>query len=347
MNSLSLIARSLGGTPDTDAGNVARTTGEPVRSRNLPRYICPVSSYSFHVPGAVLDARVVTQIGEIVRPYSLPYYEHWKAHPYNPPSKEVTEPVTVDGVRTVDEVIADGGTYRTRSWSITETSGVVHASEYGEFPFERLNDFSRAAFVFDAPPYGPSAPSVAIDANDWGISATIQAEPDKIGTLSQDVRNVLESAIDQEKIRALLPAFKVFIGHGGDRKWEVVRDYISDAGYEIESFESFTRAGEMTLAVVEQMISRSTVAVVVMTGVDVLKDGRVMARQNVVHEIGLAQGLLGISNTIVLLENGTEEFTNISGLTQIRFPVGEIHVTKPEVLATLANHARRLGYPQA
>ncbi len=103
----------------------------------------------------------------------------------------------------------------------------------------------------------------------------------------------------------------------------------------------------MTLAVVEQMVSRSTVAVVVMTGVDVLKDGRVMARQNVVHEIGLAQGLLGIANTIVLLENGTEEFTNIQGLTQVRFASGEIHRTKREVLATLANHARRRGHQQS
>lgn len=292
----------------------------------------------------MLDARVVTEMGEILRPYSLPYYERWKSH-----AKKGDEETVWIGVeeRKLVDVIASGGTYDNTGCTVTETSGVVHTFGRQDFPLDRLKEFARVAFKFETPSYGDPETSVTIDANEWGTSATIKAAAENIETLSQDIRTLLESVVDQERIRALLPAFRVFIGHGGDNKWEVVRDYISDAGYEIESFESDTRAGEMTLAVVEQMVSRSTVAVVVMTGVDVLKDGRVMARQNVVHEIGLAQGLLGIANTIVLLENGTEEFTNIQGLTQVRFASGEIHRTKREVLATLANHARRRGHQQS
>ena len=45
---------------------------------------------------------------------------------------------------------------------------------------------------------------------------------------------------------------------------------------------------------------------------------------NVVHEAGLFQGRLGFDRAIVLLEEGCEEFSNISGLGQIRFPRGKI-----------------------
>lgn len=293
-----------------------------------------MSSYSFRVPGAVLDARVVTQLGEILRPYSLPYYEFQLTHPANPEHQSA-----------VTHILASGGSMQMTRWSITQTSGVVHDDVGQNFPLDLLKDFVRVSFVF-APHNFADTTHVAIDADEWGISATIKAEADKIDSLIQDVRSLLDSAIDQDKVRALLPPFTVFVGHGGDRKWEVVRDYISDAGYAIECFEADTRAGNMTLDVVMQMLSRSTVAVVVMTGVEKLRDGRILARQNVVHEIGLAQGLLGVENTIVLLEDGTEEFTNISGLTEVRFPKGEIHITRSEVLTTLANHARRRGQQQ-
>lgn len=48
------------------------------------------------------------------------------------------------------------------------------------------------------------------------------------------------------------------------------------------------------------------------------------ARLNVVHEAGLFQGRLGFRKAIVLLEEGCEEFSNIHGLSQIRFPKGDI-----------------------
>ena len=65
------------------------------------------------------------------------------------------------------------------------------------------------------------------------------------------------------------------------------------------------------------------------------KDGTLRARQNVVHEAGLFQGKLGFSRAIILLEEGTEEFSNIHGLHQIRFGKGNIKESFGDVLAVL------------
>ena len=72
-----------------------------------------------------------------------------------------------------------------------------------------------------------------------------------------------------------------------------------------------------------------------MTGEDETPDGKFRARQNVIHEIGLFQGRLGFNKAIVLLEEGTEEFSNIHGIEQIRFTKGKIKETFGETLAVL------------
>ena len=68
-----------------------------------------------------------------------------------------------------------------------------------------------------------------------------------------------------------------------------------------------------------------------MTAEDERIDGVMQARMNVIHEVGLFQGRLGFTNAIVLLEEGCEEFSNIAGLGQIRFPAGRISAAFEEV----------------
>lgn len=133
--------------------------------------------------------------------------------------------------------------------------------------------------------------------------------------------------------------FQVFVGHGGDRQWEVVRDFLTAADIDNVTFESDERAGYATLETVAQMIYGAKVSVCVMTASDKMVDKTSRARENVVHEIGFSQGALGVANTIILLENGVSEFTNIAGLTQIRFDRGEIHTTRERVIAAI--EARR------
>jgi predicted nucleotide-binding protein len=72
-----------------------------------------------------------------------------------------------------------------------------------------------------------------------------------------------------------------------------------------------------------------------MTGEDELADGKIHARMNVVHEAGLFQGRLGFTKAIILLEEGCEEFSNVQGLGQIRFPRGNIRAAFEEIRQVL------------
>ena len=76
-------------------------------------------------------------------------------------------------------------------------------------------------------------------------------------------------------------------------------------------------------------------AFLVMTAEDEQADGKLRARENVVHEAGLFQGKLGFEKAIVLLEDGCEEFSNIQGLGQIRFPKGNIKTAFEDIREVL------------
>ncbi|HEV2679237.1 MAG TPA: nucleotide-binding protein [Rhodanobacter sp.] len=128
----------------------------------------------------------------------------------------------------------------------------------------------------------------------------------------------------------------VFIGHGRSGLWKSLKDHLTDQhGYSVEAFENGARAGHTIRDVLHSMMENSSFALLVMTGEDATTDGGLRARQNVVHEAGLFQGKLGFERAIVLLEEGVEEFSNIHGITQIRFSKGNIRETYGDVLATL------------
>jgi predicted nucleotide-binding protein len=55
----------------------------------------------------------------------------------------------------------------------------------------------------------------------------------------------------------------------------------------------------------------------------------------VIHEIGLFQGRYGFERAIVLLEEGCDEFSNIVGIGQIRFPKGSITSVTEEIRRVL------------
>jgi predicted nucleotide-binding protein len=106
-------------------------------------------------------------------------------------------------------------------------------------------------------------------------------------------------------------------------------------GYEVEAYEVGARAGHAVRDVLQDMLTNSSFALLVMTGEDETAEGQLRARQNVVHEIGLFQGKLGFGRAIVLLEEGVEPFSNIQGINQIRFTKDNIRETYGDVLATL------------
>ena len=79
------------------------------------------------------------------------------------------------------------------------------------------------------------------------------------------------------------------------------------------------------------MLDAAAIAFLVLTGEDEARDGAMQARMNVVHEAGLFQGRLGFTRAIVMLEEGCQEFSNIEGLGQIRFPKDNIKAAFHEV----------------
>lgn len=128
----------------------------------------------------------------------------------------------------------------------------------------------------------------------------------------------------------------VFIGHGRSPQWRDLKDHLSDKHhYQIEAYETGARAGHTIRDILEEMIAKSSFAILVMTGEDEGIDGNYRARQNVIHEIGLFQGRLGFKRAIVLLEKETEEFSNIDGVQQLRFSKGNIKETFGDIIATL------------
>jgi len=127
----------------------------------------------------------------------------------------------------------------------------------------------------------------------------------------------------------------VFIGHGRDTQWRDLKDHLHEKHkYKIEAYETGERAGHTIRDVLESMLDNSSFAILVMTGEDKFEE-QLRARQNVIHEVGLFQGRLGFNKAIVLLEEGTEEFSNIHGINQIRFKKNSIKETFGDVLAVL------------
>jgi predicted nucleotide-binding protein len=115
------------------------------------------------------------------------------------------------------------------------------------------------------------------------------------------------------------------IGHGHSRLWRDLKEYLRDTYQcEVVEFNSQSVIGISNKERLQELLDQASLAFLVATAEDEQGDGSLRARQNVIHEIGLFQGRLGFEKAIVMLEEGCEEFTNISGIGQIRFPKDNI-----------------------
>lgn len=128
----------------------------------------------------------------------------------------------------------------------------------------------------------------------------------------------------------------VFIGHGSSPVWRELKDFIQDRlAVPWDEFNKVSTAGMTNVARLTEMLDGAAIALLVLTAEDERLDGSTTARQNVVHEAGLFQGRLGFSRAIVLLEDDCEQFSNIDGLGQIRFPKGKIATVFEDVRRVL------------
>jgi predicted nucleotide-binding protein len=126
--------------------------------------------------------------------------------------------------------------------------------------------------------------------------------------------------------------------------WRELKDFVQDRLHlPWDEFNRVPVAGVTNIARLSEMLDAAAIAFLIMTGEDELADGKLHARMNVVHEAGLFQGRLGFTRAIVLLEEGCEEFTNIEGLGQIRFPKGNIKAAFDEVRRVLEREGITTG----
>ena len=129
---------------------------------------------------------------------------------------------------------------------------------------------------------------------------------------------------------------RIFIGHGKSPLWRELKDFLVDRlDQEWDEFNREAVAGYPTFERIDTMLNEAKFAFLVMTGEDELTDQTTQARQNVVHEAGLFQGRLGPKKAIILLEEGCAEFSNIIGLTQIRFPKDHISAAFEEIRSVM------------
>lgn len=149
--------------------------------------------------------------------------------------------------------------------------------------------------------------------------------------LSNHIKNKEKKSVIEERI-----GVNIFIGHGRSHMWRELKDFVQDKlRLPYDEFNRVPVAGVTNITRLAQMLDQACIAFLIMTAEDELLDGNKQARMNVIHEVGLFQGRLGFERAIVLLEEGCEEFTNINGLGQIRFPKGNISAVFQDIREVL------------
>jgi hypothetical protein len=127
----------------------------------------------------------------------------------------------------------------------------------------------------------------------------------------------------EDKLRQRLRrSTKVWLIHGGASDlWERIgNDLRGQAGLTCVEFSDLDATETTVTDRVRNMARECRLAVAVMSAEDTVEGGRRRARQNVIHETGLAQGTLGFDRVIVVLEAGVEPFSNFQGVIYLPLP---------------------------
>jgi predicted nucleotide-binding protein len=130
---------------------------------------------------------------------------------------------------------------------------------------------------------------------------------------------------------------RIFVSHGRDTDWRLLKDELQDThGYIIDYFEKGQSFSKYTFEVLEEKLNLNDIAIIVFSAEDKHQDDdRLHARENVIHEAGLFQGKRGRRNVILLVERDLKEFSNILGITQIRYDKGNIIASVSKIIAAL------------
>lgn len=114
---------------------------------------------------------------------------------------------------------------------------------------------------------------------------------------------------------------RIFISHGRSKEWYKIQSYIEkDLKLPTLELAQEPHLGRTVIQKLNEESNKCCVAIIVMTGDDIISEGEVRARENVMHEIGYFQGKYGLGNVILLHEDGVNIPSNIHGLGYIAFP---------------------------
>ena len=213
---------------------------------------------------------------------------------------------------------------------------------------EQTNALTASEFIIHLRPSGEmiSRDAIAIMQGLWtpphlsvlANVVSIKAPKDACESLAASVRRAFSHLQRTEKrlAKAERIGTSVFIGHGRSKEWKDLKDFINDRmRLPWDEFNRVPVAGIPNAVRLSTMLDAASIAFLIFTAEDEMPDGKMQARMNVVHEAGLFQGRLGFSRAIVLLEEGCEEFSNIEGLGQIRFPKNNIKAAFHDVQLVL------------
>ncbi len=219
-----------------------------------------------------------------------------------------------------------------RKGSEVEAGKIFYAKDFilSRFPKGQFStrDSLAASQGLSTPPH------LSVEAEIVGFRSAFQA----CDTLSKLVKQITNHLLRKERIKGVAPMVKkqVFIGHGRSLIWRELKDFLQDRlNLSWDEFNRVPVAGIANTARLSQILDDAGIGFLVLTAEDESFDGKMQARMNVIHEAGLFQGRLGFTKAIILLEEGCEEFSNIQGLGQIRFPKGQIKTAFEEVREVL------------
>ncbi|MFD3704973.1 carbohydrate kinase family protein [Nocardia sp. NPDC058658] len=117
---------------------------------------------------------------------------------------------------------------------------------------------------------------------------------------------------------------RVLILHDDDTQWRQVNTFLTNrCGLETEHLGPAEVAARGPEAVVRDIVSHCSFAVCILSGGEP-GQGSSRPDQAIVHQVGILHGRYGFGRVAILVEDGCDLFTNLSGLIRLDFPKGRV-----------------------
>jgi hypothetical protein len=138
---------------------------------------------------------------------------------------------------------------------------------------------------------------------------------------------------------------KVFISHGHNEVVKLkLRNFVKERlGFEPMVLAEQPDEGLTVIEKLEKHASGCVFALIVLTADDETADGGSRARQNVIHELGYCQGLLGRKKVLLLKQASVKLFSNISGLIYKEFEENHIESIYEDIRCALESGNAQLS----